>query len=93
MRADNGVHAVVVRVGLAVDETTPGLVAFVDDLGGVLLVLGLAGESERVLGLAIGCSAISTPIRLRQRLRTDLVDSAMWRKHSGGRSARRKSRA
>ncbi len=35
-------------------QLTPGLVAFVDDLRGVLLVLSLAGERKLVLGLAIG---------------------------------------
>lgn len=42
------------RRALASDELAPGFVALVDDLGGVLLVLGLARESELVLGLAIG---------------------------------------
>lgn len=35
------------------DETLPRLVALVDDLHGVLLILGLSGEGERVLGLAV----------------------------------------
>jgi len=35
-------------------EPPPGFVALVDDLSSVLLVLGLAGEGELVLGLAIG---------------------------------------
>jgi hypothetical protein len=38
----------------ASDETAPVFVAFVDDTSGVALVLGLAGEGELVLGLAIG---------------------------------------
>ena len=39
---------------LASDESLPSLVALVDDFGGILLVLGLTGEGELVLGLAIG---------------------------------------
>jgi hypothetical protein len=38
---------------LACDEPAPCLVAFVDDLGGVLLVLCLARERKDVLGLAV----------------------------------------
>jgi len=41
------------RGGIAVDETAPGFVGLVDDLHGVFLVFGLAGEGELVLGLAI----------------------------------------
>ena len=55
---ENNAHGEVVgrRLGgaLARDEPPPGLVALVDDFGGVLLVLRLAGERELVLGLAIG---------------------------------------
>ena len=40
--------------GLAGDEATPGFVALVDDLSGVLLVLGFAGEREGVFGFAVG---------------------------------------
>lgn len=36
---------------LTVDETTPRLVSLVNDLGGVLAVLGLSGEGKLVLGL------------------------------------------
>jgi len=36
------------------NETTPCLVAFMDDLGGVFLVLGFTRESEGIFGLAIG---------------------------------------
>lgn len=72
-KGQNGgsLHGEIVRGGLsgalAADETAPGLVALVDDLGGVLLVLRLTGERELVLGLAIGdlvdpmtCMIVST---------------------------------
>jgi hypothetical protein len=39
--------------GLASNQATPGLVAFVDNLGGIFLVLGLAREGKRVLWLSI----------------------------------------
>jgi len=42
------------RRGVTVDETAPSFVSLVDDLHGILLVLGLAGEGELVLGFAIG---------------------------------------
>lgn len=38
---------------LALDETLPSLVGLLDDVQGVLLVLGLAREGKLVLGLAI----------------------------------------
>lgn len=54
----NDVHGEVIAGGLGGDltteETTPCFVALMDDLGGILLVLGFARESELVLGLAIG---------------------------------------
>jgi len=40
--------------GLARDQATPRLVAFMDDLGSVFLVFGLTGECESVLGFSIG---------------------------------------
>lgn len=40
---------------LARDEAAPGLVAFVDNLGRVLLVLGFTREGECVFGLSISC--------------------------------------
>lgn len=40
--------------GLASDQATPRLVAFVDYLGSVFLVFGLAGERESVLRFSIG---------------------------------------
>lgn len=39
---------------LARDQTTPRLVAFMDNLGRILFVLGLSREGEGVLRLAIG---------------------------------------
>ena len=42
------------RRNLAADETTPCLMALVDDLRRVLLVLRFTGKGELVLGLAIG---------------------------------------
>ena len=52
------VHREVVGGGLGgaftSSKTTPCLVTFVDDLGGILLVLSLTREGELVLGLAIG---------------------------------------
>jgi hypothetical protein len=36
------------------DEATPRFMAFMNDRRSVFLVLGLAGESELVLGLAVG---------------------------------------
>jgi len=37
----------------AADEATPRFMALVNDFCGIFLVLGLAGESELVLGFAI----------------------------------------
>jgi len=42
------------RRRLTDDQTAPGFVAFMDNLRGIFLVLGLSRESESVLGLAIG---------------------------------------
>ena len=60
------VHGDIVRGGLggalAQDEAAPGLVALVDDLGRVLLVLGLAREGEVVLGLAVGDLVDAEPL-------------------------------
>jgi hypothetical protein len=39
---------------LASDEAAPCFVTFVNDLGGIFLILGFTGEGERVLGLSIG---------------------------------------
>jgi len=39
---------------LSGDETAPGFVALVNDLGCVLPVLGLAGEGKSVFGLSVG---------------------------------------
>jgi hypothetical protein len=36
------------------NETAPSLMAFMDDLGGIFLVLCFTGESEGVFGLAVG---------------------------------------
>lgn len=47
-------QANVTRGGLASDKLVPGVGTLVDDIQGVLLVLALAGESELVLGLAVG---------------------------------------
>ena len=53
----NSIHRQVVRRCLggsfATDEATPRFMALVNDFCGIFLVLGLAGESELVLGLAI----------------------------------------
>lgn len=49
-------------VGLTVDEPLPSLVALVDDLGSVLLVLGLAAEGKLVLGLAVRDLVDSEPL-------------------------------
>lgn len=46
-------HVDVALVALARDEVLPRLVALGDDLGGVLLVLGLARERKGVLRLAV----------------------------------------
>jgi hypothetical protein len=46
----------------ASDETAPGFVALVDDLGGVLLVLSLTREGEGVLGLSIGDLVDAEPL-------------------------------
>ncbi|KAI3488210.1 hypothetical protein L1887_47749 [Cichorium endivia] len=60
---DGGVgEADLAGVGLARDEALPGLVALVHDLGGVLAVLGLAGEGELVLGLAVGDLVDAEPL-------------------------------
>lgn len=52
------IHGQVVLLGLIRDftghEPSPGFVALVDNFGSVLLVLGLAGESELILWLTIG---------------------------------------
>jgi hypothetical protein len=40
--------------GLTADEATPRFMAFMNDRCSVFLVLGLAGESELVLGLSVG---------------------------------------
>ena len=57
-KPQSDVQRQVVRGGLcgclAGDETAPCLVALVNDLGGMFLVLRLAGEGKHVLGLAIG---------------------------------------
>lgn len=50
------------RFSLTRDETLPSLVAFVNDFGGVLPVLGLAGESKLVLGLAVGDFVDAEPL-------------------------------
>lgn len=47
---------------LAIDEPLPGLVALVHDFGGVLAVLGLAGEGKLVLGLSIGDLVDAEPL-------------------------------
>ena len=48
--------------GLAGDELLPSISTLVDDIGGVLLVLALAGESELVLGLAVGDLVDAEPL-------------------------------
>lgn len=48
--------------GLARNQALPGLGALTDDVGGVLLVLALAGESELVLGLAVGDLVDTEPL-------------------------------
>ena len=48
--------------GLAGDELLPSIGTLVDDIGGVLLVLALAGESELVLGLAVGDLVDAEPL-------------------------------
>ena len=54
----NGLHGNIVGGslggGLANDHAAPGFVGFVDDLHGVLLILGLSREGKGVFGLAIG---------------------------------------
>jgi hypothetical protein len=47
---------------LAGDEALPGLSTLTDDIHGVALVLALAGESELVLGLAIGDLVDAEPL-------------------------------
>ena len=47
-------HRDVLGGSLTSDKALPRLVALVNDLGGVLLVLGLAREREGVFGLSIG---------------------------------------
>lgn len=47
---------------LASNETAPGFVALVDDLGGVLFVLGLTREGEGVLGLSVGDLVDAEPL-------------------------------
>jgi hypothetical protein len=49
-------------LGLAGDQALPSLSALTDDIHGVLLVLALAGESELVLGLAIGDLVDAEPL-------------------------------
>lgn len=41
-------------VGFTSDETTPGLMAFMNDFGGIFLVLGLAREGKGVFRFTIG---------------------------------------
>lgn len=48
--------------GLAGNELLPGIGTLVDDIHGVLLVLALAGESELVLGLAVGDLVDAEPL-------------------------------
>jgi len=44
------------------DEATPRFMAFMNDRRSVFLVLGLAGESELVLGLAVGDLVNAEPL-------------------------------
>jgi len=44
------------------DEATPRFMAFMNDCCSVFLVLGLAGESELVLGLAVGDLVNTEPL-------------------------------
>lgn len=50
-------HGKIVRLSLsrslANNQAAPGLVAFVDDFSGILLILGLTRESKSVLGFSI----------------------------------------
>jgi hypothetical protein len=52
------VHGEIIRIGFggrfAGDETAPGFVAFVDNLGRVFFVFGFARKGECVLGFAVG---------------------------------------
>lgn len=47
---------------LSGDEPLPSLGALADNVGGVLLVLALAGEGELVLGLAVGDLVDAEPL-------------------------------
>lgn len=55
-------QADVTRGGLASDELVPGVGTLVDNVQSVLLVLALAGESELVLGLAVGDLVDAEPL-------------------------------
>lgn len=48
--------------GLARHQVQPVLMGFLHNIGGVLLVLGLAGEGKLVLGLAIGDLVDAEPL-------------------------------
>ena len=49
----NGSHGDIAAGRFAGDETTPGVVTFVDNSSGIFLVFCFTGESKFVLGLAI----------------------------------------
>lgn len=61
-KIDQNLQADVTGAGLASDELVPGVGALVDDVESVLLVLALAGESELVLGLAVGDLVDAEPL-------------------------------
>lgn len=61
--------------GLARDEALPSLSTLADDVHGVFLVLALAGESELVLGLAVGDLVDAEPlVRGPQKAREVALD-------------------
>jgi hypothetical protein len=58
-------HGDVTRKGFAVDETMPGFVSLVGDPHDLVLVLGITGEGDLVLGLAVGGPVDPGRVRMR----------------------------
>jgi hypothetical protein len=58
-------HGDVTRGGFAVDETMPGFVSLVGDPHDLVLVLGITGEGDLVLGLAVGGPVDPGRVRMR----------------------------
>ena len=63
------------RRTLASDETAPGFVTLVNDLGSILPIFCFARESESVLGFAVG--NLVNPVMQRDQRRHQVSDNQL----------------